>query len=307
MTSEVLDLSVSNKVRVSSAQYLLTPVTSWKEIEDQVEYFCFMAKEKQSNILLLPEYFGIQFFSCMPENWSDNQRIKALCEKHENYLKLFLHLSQKYELMIIGGSHPVCKEDGHIYNVAHLFTSSGKVYTQDKLHITPTERSTWDYKPGNSLRLFDTPFGRLGIQICYDIEFPEVSRILAINGVDIIFVPFFTRDLYGYHRVRFSAQARSIENYLYSVVSGSTGNLLQPPDLSGYSRSAIFTPSDVGFPKSAVLAEVESNNKSMIFGDLDLLLLHELRLKGTVKPLEDRREDVYSLTLNKPIDIIKVD
>ena len=307
MSSESHQMSSIKIVRVSAAQYQLTPIKSWNEIEDQVEKFCFLAKEYKSDILIFPEYFGIQYFSSMPEDWSDKQRIKALVEKHENYLNLFLHLSQKHELLIIGGSHPICKEDGYIRNVAHLFTSSGNVYTQEKLHITPTERSTWDYHQGYEVKLFDTPYGRIGIQICYDIEFPEMSRIMAMNGVDIIFVPFFTRDIQGYHRVRYSAQSRAVENYIYSVISGSSGNLLSPSDLRSYSRSAILSPSDVGFPESAVLAEADSGNQIMVVGELDISLLHELRLTGTVKPLEDRREDVYSLTLKIPIQIIKVD
>jgi len=127
VSSEIHQMSSNKIVRVSSAQYQLTPIKSWNEIEDQVENYCFQAKENKSDILLFPEYFGIQYFSSIPEDWSDKQRIKALIEKHENYLNLFLHLSQKYELLIIGGSHPVCKEDDYIRNVAHLFTSSGNV------------------------------------------------------------------------------------------------------------------------------------------------------------------------------------
>ncbi|MDA0711273.1 MAG: nitrilase, partial [bacterium] len=66
--------------------------------------------------------------------------------------------------------------DGKIYNVSHLFTPMGNVYTQDKLHITPSERSNGDIEPGHGIKIFDTPLARIAIQICYDIEFPEIAR-----------------------------------------------------------------------------------------------------------------------------------
>lgn len=299
--------STNKSVRICAAQYLMKPIRDWDEIEKQVAYFGVLAEKYQSDFLLLPEYFGIQLFSAMPEDWSDKKRLKALTEKHDLYLRLLKTLSKKHNLYIVGGSHPVQKEDGKIYNVAHFFTPSGNVYTQDKLHITPTEQQTWDYQAGNQVKLFDTPFGRIGIQICYDIEFPEIARLMALNGVEIIFIPFYTADLFGYQRVRFSAQSRAIENYLYSVISGSTGNLGAPSNPMCYSQSAILTPSDVGFPRQCVAAEAEPNMQTVVVADLNLAILRDLRLNGTVQPLIDRREDLYSLELSKAMEIIEID
>ena len=180
------------------------------------------------------------------------------------------------------------------------------MYTQEKLHITPTEHKTWNYYPGSILKLFDTPFGRIGIQICYDIEFPEVSRTMALNGVDIIFVPFFTSDQYGYQRVRFTARARAVENYVFSVISGSFGNIPGEPSLNCYAQCAIFTPSDIGFPPKAIAAEADPNKEMVVFADLDLEYLRKIRIEGTVKPILDRREDFYMIQLKKQIEMIEV-
>jgi predicted amidohydrolase len=306
MQPEISQEKLRRKVRVCSTQYLMKPISSWGEIEEQVSHFCLLAEKNQSQFLLLPEYFCIQLFSSMPEGWTDKKKIIVLAKKYEQYQQMFINLSKNHNLYIIAGSHPVLKDDGYIYNVAHLFTPSGNVYTQPKLHITPKERQTWNYNPGDDLKLFDTPYGRIGIQICYDIEFPEITRLMALSGVDIIFIPFYTQDRSGYQRVLYSAQARAVENYLYSVISGSTANLLTPTNLICFSQSAILTPSDIGFPENAILAMADPNIQTSIIIDLDLDLLHEMRQNGTVKPLEDRREDLYSLISKVPIEIIEV-
>lgn len=299
--------STKKSARICTAQYLMKPIHNWDEIEEQVAYFGLLAEKYQSDFLLLPEYFGIQLFSTMPEDWSDKKCLKALTEMHGHYLQMLKALAKKHNLYIVGGSHPVLREDGKIYNVAHFFTPSGKVFTQDKLHITPGEQQTWDYRAGNQVKLLNTPFGRIGIQICYDIEFPEVARLMALHGAEIIFVPFYTRDLFGYQRVRFSAQARSIENYIYTVISGSTGNLGVPSNPICYSKSAILTPSDVGFPHQCVASEAEPNIQTVAVADLDLAILRDLRVNGTVQPLVDRREDLYLLKLSKAIEIVEID
>jgi predicted amidohydrolase len=271
---------LKNLVRICSAQYCLTPVKSWKEITQKVSYFVDLAAKNQAQFLLMPEYFTIQFFNSMPEDWSEKQKLSALADQYRHYLYLFVMLSKQYQMYIIGGSHPVMGEDGQVRNIAHLFSPSGRVYKQEKLHITPNERQLWDYFPGNGIRLFDTPFGRIGIQICYDIEFPEVSRLMALNGADIIFVPFYTTDLYGYQRVRYAGQARAVENYLFTVLSGSVGDEPVISNLISYSQSAIFTPSDLGFPLTSIAAEADPIIETLVVADLNLNHLRQMRVNG---------------------------
>ena len=113
---------------------------------------------------------------------------------------MFSSFARKHNVYIIGGTQPV-SENGSMYNTAHLFTPTGHVYTQEKLHITPEERKEADIQPGRAIRIFKTPFARVAIQICYDIEFPEVSRLLTLAGAEIIFVPYYTEEKKACHRV----------------------------------------------------------------------------------------------------------
>ena len=78
---------------------------------------------------------------------------------------------------------------------------------------------------GDKIGVFDTDCGKIGILICYDVEFPELSRIYADQGMKILFVPFLTDTQNGYTRVRHCAQARAIENECYVAIAGCVGNL----------------------------------------------------------------------------------
>jgi predicted amidohydrolase len=169
----------------------------------------------------------------------------------------------------------------------------GKQY---KLHITPTERKWWGVKGGNKVEVFDTDRGKIAIQICYDIEFPEVTRIAVEQGAKIIFVPFCTDERYGYLRVRYCAQARCVENHVYVAIAGSVGNLPNVQTMGlHYAQSAILTPSDIPFKRDAIAAECTPNIEMVAFEDLDLELLKRHRQSGSVLNWEDRRNDLYQV------------
>ncbi|MCB0018820.1 MAG: hypothetical protein KDE09_13605, partial [Anaerolineales bacterium] len=190
--------------------------------------------------------------------------------------------------------HPVLR-DGHIYNVAHLFTPAGNVFTQDKLHPTPSERAAWNLKPGQGLTVFETPFARIAIQVCYDVEFPEPCRLLTLAGAEILFVPYSTDDRKGHNRVSYCARARAIENSIYVVTSGNTGTIMNRGYLLNYAESAVYTPSDYGFPPHAEAGRADPNTETVVVADLDLSTLVMHRETGSTRPLYDRRTDLYEL------------
>lgn len=294
------------KIRVCAAQYLMRRLNSWEEFAQTVEFFAVTADQYHSHFLVLPELFTAQLFSLMPTSWTFEQEIKALTGYTERYLELLIRLATTYRLYIIGGSHPILRGRDY-YNVAHLVTPTGQVYGQDKLHITPSERNLWNIRPGEGLKLFETPLGRIAIQVCYDIEFPEASRLLTLAGAEVIFVPFSTDEKKAYYRVRYCAHARAVENYIYVVLSGNAGNLPTKSYLINYAQSAILTPSDVAFPVYAVAAEADPNIETVTMADLDLNSLAVQREVGSVRPLYDRRPDLYDLQSKIPIQIIRTE
>ena len=296
----------ARRVRVCAAQYLMRSIRAWEEFEDSVEFFVDTASYSHCHFLVLPEYITYPLFSMMPK--SDLKRmVRDLAGMADRYIEMFTRMAQQYNLYVIGGSHPVERE-GLLYNTAHLFTPTGHVYTQDKLHITTTERSESDIQPGHIIRLFDTPLARIAIQICYDIEFPEVSRLLTLSGAEIIFVPFYTDGKKAYYRVRYCAQARAVENFLYVVITGNVGNMhTKIGSFMNYSQAAVLTPSDFAFPENGLEGEADPNVEAVVISELALSALVQQRQVATVRPLHDRRPDLYHLDSKARIEIIRVE
>jgi len=294
------------KIRVCAAQYEMRPIRTWAEFASQVDFFVTTAEEYSCHFLVFPELFTVQLFETLPPKTEPKRAIEMLADMGDRYRDLMQLCAQRARLFIIGGSHPVMGPDG-IRNVAHLFTPSGNVYTQDKLHVTPSERNEYGVQPGDGLKVFDTGFGRIAIQVCYDIEFPETIRLLTLAGAQVVFVPFSTDERRSYLRVRYTAAARAVENGIYTVLSGNVGNLPRASNfLINYGQSCVCTPSDFPFPISAVAGEADPNSETVVICDLDLDALETVREIGSVRQLRDRRPDLYQLEAPTPVEVIRV-
>jgi predicted amidohydrolase len=220
----------------------------------------------------------------------------------------FSQLSISYNINIITGSMPYL-EDGVLTNIGFLCHRHGKIERYEKIHVTPDEKKVWGLKGGQKINIFETDSGRIGILICYDVEFPELSRILSEQGMDILFIPFLTDTQNGYSRVRHCAQARAIENECYVAIAGSVGNLPRVHNMDiQYAQSAVFTPCDFAFPSNGIKAEATQNTEMILVVDVDFDLIRELHNFGSVRNLKDRRRDLYDViavngnTLNSGYD-----
>jgi predicted amidohydrolase len=143
--------------------------------------------------------------------------------------------------------------------------------------------------------------------ICYDVEFPELARLLALQGMEILFVPFLTDTQNAFTRVRCCAQARAIENECYVAIAGGVGNIPRVHNMDiQFSQSAVFTPSDFAFPTNGVKAEATENTESVLIADLELDLLKKFRSHGSVHNLQDRRTDLFELKQLKPNGRLKI-
>jgi predicted amidohydrolase/ribosomal protein S18 acetylase RimI-like enzyme len=281
-------------VRVCAVQYQMRFVKEFEDFSKQCEYFVDVASDYRCDFILFPEIFTMQLLSFMPEE-RPALAMRKLSEFTPKYLELFSHLAVKHNVNIIGGSHFTVEGD-NLYNISYLFRRDGSLAKQYKLHITPNERRWWGVKPGNKIEVFDTDRGKIAIQICYDIEFPELSRIAVERGAQIIFVPFSTDERYAYLRVRYCSQARCIENHVYVVIAGCVGNLPSVENIDiHYAQSAIFTPSDIPFTRDAIQSEATPNIETVIVDDIDLELLKIHRQTGSVLNWRDRRNDLYEI------------
>jgi len=286
--------NVVELIRLTVVQYEMRAVRSFDEFAQQCDFFMDVASDYKSDFILFPELFTTQLLSCV-EPTRPGLAARRLAEFTPDYLEFFSERAIKFNVNVIGGSHFVLENDT-LFNISYLFGRDGSIGKQYKIHITPSERKWWGIEPGKKVEVFDTDCGRVAIQICYDIEFPELTRIAANKGADIIFVPFNTDTRHGYMRVRTCAQARCVENEVYTAISGCTGNLpfVENADIH-YAQSGIFTPCDAEFARDGVAAECNPNVETVIIHDVDLELLRRHRLSGAVQNWNDRRKDLYAV------------
>lgn len=286
------------QVRVGAVQWQMREFASVEAVLQQVEYFVDALSDYQSDFAVFPELFNAPLMGLQDRasQMDQNAAIRFLAGFTGRFKTELARMAVSYNINIVAGSMIEEKEDGGLYNVAYLFHRDGAVEAQEKLHITPQEHRDWVIEGGDDLQVFDTDAGRVGILICYDIEFPELSRLLADQDMDILFVPFWTNTKNGYLRVRHCAQARAIENECYVVLCGSVGNVPAIENMEiQYAQSSVFSPSDFAFPHDAVLAETTPNTEMIMFSDLDLTRLTVLRNEGSVTNLKDRRQDLFEL------------
>ncbi|AEE19144.1 putative amidohydrolase [Dokdonia sp. Hel_I_63] len=281
-------------VRLGLIQWQMRLYKDLEELMQQAEYFVDAVSGYRSDFALFPEFFNAPL---MAENnhLPVSEAIRELAKHTEEIKNRFSQLAISYNINIITGSMPEVVDD-LLYNVGYLCRRDGSTERYEKLHVTPDEAKVWGMQGGNKLHSFDTDCGKIGILICYDSEFPELSRILADDGMDILFVPFLTDTQNGYSRVRNCAQARAIENECYVAIAGSVGNLPKVHNMDiQYAQSMVFTPCDFSFPANGIKAEATPNTEMILIADCDIDLLRNLNQFGAVKNLRDRRKDLFEL------------
>ena len=285
-------------IRLGLVQWQMRLFPDMESFYEQVEFFVDAVSGYKSDFLMFPELFNTPLlhpYNHLPEL----EAMRKLAELTDEIVKKIQEYAVSYNVNIISGSMPIV-EDNKLYNACYLCHRTGKTEEYRKIHITPNEQKYYGMVGGDKIQTFDTDCGKIGILICYDVEFPELSRIYADQGMQILFVPFLTDTQNGYTRVRHCAQARAIENECYVAIAGCVGNLPKVNNMDiQFAQSAVFTPSDFAFPTNAVKAETTPNTEMMLVVDVDLHLLDELHHFGTVKILKDRRRDLYEVKLLK--------
>lgn len=293
-TRQPEDVSV---VRLCVVQYELRAVKDFGEFATNCEYFVDAASDDRADFVVFPELFTLQLLATLKRT-RPGLAARQLAELSPRIVELFTTLALRYNVNIIGGSlFTRDDESGQLHNTAYLFRRDGTRGRQDKLNLTPNERKWWGVTPGNSLEVFDTDRGNVAIFLCHDIEFPELGRIAAAKGAELFFVPFNTAEQRGFLRVSRCAQARSIENHVYTVISGCVGNLpnVENADVH-YAESAVYTPADFGFSRDAVAASSPPNVETLLVQDVDLDLLRRYRRESAVQRWRDREKDLFRLT-----------
>lgn len=285
-------------VRLGLIQWQMRPFNDLEEFFDQAEFFINAVSDYESDFAMFPELFTAPLMAAY-NHLSEADSIRELARYTTPIRKRFQEFAISYNINIISGSMPHII-DGTLYNVGFLCKRDGTYEMYSKIHITPNEVHYWGMQGGSAIQTFDTDCGKIGIIVCYDVEFPELPRLLAEEGMEILFVPFLTDTQNGYTRVRNCAAARAIENECYVAIAGCVGNLPKVNNMDiQFAQAAVFTPSDFAFPTNGVKAEATPNTEMTLIVDVNLDLLKELHEHGSVRIMKDRRLDLYNLQKKK--------
>ncbi len=277
-----------DRIRVATLQYFIRPVKTFDGFVDQVRGLVETAADYKCHLLVFPEYFTVQLLTLGDVRGPMPVQIRNLADQAARYIELFEEMARTSGLYIVAGTMPIRGSGDVVYNDCHVFGPRGQLAVQGKIHMTRFESEDWLVSPRDQLTMIETDFGRMGVTVCYDVEFPDMARAFARDGAHILIVPSCTDERQGFLRVRYCAHARAIENQMYVIQASTVGSLPMVPAVSlNYGQAGILTPSDFAFSRDGILAEGIPNQETMVIGELNLATIAETRSSGTVLPLLD--------------------
>ena len=279
-------------VKIATAQYDISFLENWAAYQQKIASWVARATAQDAKILVFPEYFSMELASLFGQAVysSLSKQLAAMQSLHDDFTSLFKNLAQKYRCIIQAGTFPVGIDTGIYRNRAYLFMPDGHFDYQDKLMMTRFENEQWLIKSGAELKCFDTEYGKIAINICYDSEFPLLARKQVEAGCVLILVPSCTDTLAGYHRVKIGCQARALENQCYVVQASLVGDAAWSEAVDvNVGAAAIYTPVDRGFPDNGILTVGTFNAVQWVIAEISPADCKTVREQGQVFNYRDWR------------------
>ncbi|MGD9783443.1 MAG: carbon-nitrogen hydrolase family protein [Hyphomicrobiaceae bacterium] len=283
---------VPDTIRVAAAQYPIDAVETLGAWRDKVARWVADGAATGAQLLVFPEYAAIeQAHALGADVYSDlAATLQAVASLAGERVAFHVELAERHGVHILAGSGPLAREDGRYVNAAQLVSPTGNVGEQHKLILTPFERD-WGMAAGRDICVFETDVGRVGTAICYDSEFPYLSRAMVAAGAEILLVPQCTELISGHHRVRTGALSRALENQVAAVTSPTIGDALWSAAVDHNTGAAgIYVPAEHGVSDSGVLAEGRINEPGWIAATVDFRHLRSLRTGGEMRNFVDWME-----------------
>jgi predicted amidohydrolase len=286
-------------LRVALSQFRLQAEPSLAHFLDHVGDVVAQASAGGADLVVLPELASTGLLASLGHEVtigtvSDDYR-HGLTAYADGIVDGLVRLSREHGIVVVGGSHNRTGEDGSLRNTAYVVHPDGRVETQDKLHLTPPEHAMGTQGGDELLVTSVGPF-TVGLLICADIQYPELTRWLVDNGVDLIICPSLTWNRRGVHRVRVGCQARAMENQAYVVMAPLVGHSGLPVDgpLHAVGRALAAGPVDrLHGRNDGILAEATGTEEELVLIDLDRELLLASREVPETPGLALRRPDLY--------------
>lgn len=273
------------KIKIAAIQ--MSTVADKMENVRTVKTYLEKIKDENPDFVILPEMF------CCPYQ-TENFPIYAEKEGEPVWQQLSGYAKQ-YGIYLIGGSMPEKDAEGNVYNTSYIFDREGKqIGKHRKVHLFDidvkggqTFKESDTLTAGDSDTVFDTEFGKIGVMLCFDIRFPELSRMMVNDGVKVIFVPAAFNMTTGPAHWELSFRTRALDNQIYMVGCAPARDVS-----AGYIS---WGHSIVTDPWGRVIGMLDEN-EGILLAELDMD--YEEQVREELPLLKSRRKDIYQLSQN---------
>lgn len=273
------------KIKIAAIQ--MPTVTAKMENVRTVKTYLEKIKDENPDFVILPEMF------CCPYQ-TENFPIYAEEEGGPVWQQLSGYAKQ-YGIYLIGGSMPEKDAEGNVYNTSYIFDREGKqIGKHRKVHLFDidvkggqTFKESDTLTAGDSDTVFDTEFGKIGVMLCFDIRFPELSRMMVNDGARIVFVPAAFNMTTGPAHWELSFRTRALDNQIYMVGCAPARDVS-----AGYISWGHSIVTDPWGRVTGMLDE----NEGILLAELDMD--YEEQVREELPLLKSRRKDIYQLAKN---------
>lgn len=273
------------KIKIAAIQ--MSTVADKMENVRTVKTYLEKIKDENPDFVILPEMF------CCPYQ-TENFPIYAEKEGGPVWQQLSGYAKQ-YGIYLIGGSMPEKDAEGNVYNTSYIFDREGKqIGKHRKVHLFDidvkggqTFKESDTLTAGDSDTVFDTEFGKIGVMLCFDIRFPELSRMMVNDGAKVIFVPAAFNMTTGPAHWELSFRTRALDNQIYMVGCAPARDVS-----AGYISWGHSIVTDPWGRVTGMLDE----NEGILLAELDMD--YEEQVREELPLLKSRRKDMYQLSQN---------
>lgn len=252
------------------------------------------AAANSAQVVVLPECWNSPYATTsFPQYAEEIPAAKAQLDaaKHPSTLALS-ELAAKHKVFLVGGSIPEKDAAGKVYNTSVTFSPEGELIAKHrKVHLFDidvpgkiTFKESDTLTAGDSVTLFDTPFGKIGVGICYDIRFPELSMLMKKQGAKMLIFPGAFNLTTGPAHWELLQRGRAVDNQLYVAAASPA----RGPE-GGYQA---WGHSTVVSPWGEVVATCE-HGEAIVYADVDLANVEEMR--RNIPTTTQTRADLYEL------------
>jgi len=270
------------KIKIAAIQ--MPTVADKMENVRTVKTYLEKIKDENPDFVILPEMF------CCPYQ-TENFPIYAEKEGGPVWQQLSGYAKQ-YGIYLIGGSMPEKDAEGNVYNTSYIFDREGKqIGKHRKVHLFDidvkggqTFKESDTLTAGDSDTVFDTEFGKIGVMLCFDIRFPELSRMMVNDGAKVIFVPAAFNMTTGPAHWELSFRTQALDNQIYMVGCAPARDVS-----AGYIS---WGHSIVTDPWGRVI-DMLDEKKGILLAELDMD--YEEQVREELPLLKSRRKDMYKL------------